>query len=213
MHSWLATGVCNSERQGCSALGAVLCSNTMHSARTHHLSPLPGWQSRGPAQTRTARPAPFRSGRAPLRHHCSPAQPRCRRAAVPLVRASAGAAAWPGKYDEEVSTPGAAEKVRGSNVLPRPASLPEPPASTRLLDIMPYLVKLATSDRQLWWRLGSAVLLMFASKAAGAPPAPAESCVFGLFSCQGQEHCGNVDCPRGPARGGHVTQAWQHLCI
>ena len=78
--------------------------------------------------------------------------------------------------------PRAAEKARGCNVLPRPASLPEPPASTRLVDIMPYLMKLATSDRQLWWRLGSAVLLMFASKAAGAPPAPLESCVFGLFS-------------------------------
>ena len=165
----------------------MLCCHTMHSARAHHSPPLPGWQSRGPGQTRTARPAPFRSGRTPFRPHSSPAQPRCRRAAAPLVRASAGAAAWPGKYDEEVSSPRAAEKVRGSNVLPRPASLPEPPASTRLLDIMPYLVKLATSDRQLWWRLGSAVLLMFASKAAGAPPAPYESCVSGLFPCQAQE--------------------------
>ncbi|KAK9836126.1 hypothetical protein WJX81_003499 [Elliptochloris bilobata] len=51
--------------------------------------------------------------------------------------------------------------------MPRPASLPEPPSSSRLLDVMPYLLKLATTDRQLWWRLGGAVLLMFASKAAG----------------------------------------------
>ena len=180
MQSWLATG-CVVHRGKAMAQGTVLCCSSMHSASVHHLPALPGWQCRGPGQTRTARPAPFRSGRTPFRHHCSATQPRCRRATVPLVRASAGAAAWPGKYDEEVATPGAAEKARGSNVLPRPASLPEPPASTRLVDIMPYLLKLATSDRQLWWRLGSAVLLMFASKAAGARPAPLERCVFGLF--------------------------------
>lgn len=151
----------------------MLRRSGMHSARAHHSPPLPGWQSLpcGPGLARTARPTPFRSDRTPFRPHCSRAQPRRRRTAVLLVRASAGAAAWPGKYDEELPTPRAAEKVRGSNVLPRPASLPEPPASTRLLDIMPYLLKLATSDRQLWWRLGGAVLLMFASKAAGAPPA------------------------------------------
>jgi hypothetical protein len=36
-----------------------------------------------------------------------------------------------------------------------------------MLEVLPYLVQLAVSDHQLWWRLGTAVILMFASKAAG----------------------------------------------
>lgn len=51
--------------------------------------------------------------------------------------------------------------------LPRPPALPPPPKSGNLLDVLPYLVRLAVADRQLWWRLGIAVLLMLASKAAG----------------------------------------------
>ena len=33
----------------------------------------------------------------------------------------------------------------------------------------PYLIKLALSERTLWWRLAASLALMITSKAAGAP--------------------------------------------
>ena len=115
--------------------------------------------------------------------------------------AAASTAAWPGKYDGEegagAKESAGADPIRGASVMLRPAQLPDPPASSRLLDVMPYLLKLATSDRQLWWRLGAAVLLMFASKAAGAPGVllyatqlwlvcvMCWACACALYVCQG----------------------------
>jgi hypothetical protein len=57
-------------------------------------------------------------------------------------------------------------------ILSRPPALPPPPKSGNLLDVIPYLVKLAVSDRQLWWRLAISISLMLASKASGAKPSP-----------------------------------------
>ncbi len=115
-------------------------------------------------------PAARTAGRTPAARAPAPAPARRRRRTQAAVCAAASTAAWPGKYDEEDrAARQASDQPRGTTVLPRPASLPEPPASSRLLDVMPYLLKLATSDRQLWWRLGGAVLLMFVSKAAGEP--------------------------------------------
>ncbi|CAK0783343.1 hypothetical protein CVIRNUC_006542 [Coccomyxa viridis] len=49
----------------------------------------------------------------------------------------------------------------------RPAKLPEPPKGTSLFAVLPYLCQLATADRQIWWRLGGASVLLLASKASG----------------------------------------------
>ncbi|EIE23470.1 ABC family transporter: mitochondrial ATM1-like protein [Coccomyxa subellipsoidea C-169] len=62
------------------------------------------------------------------------------------------------KYEEDVDAP--RERVT-------PPKLPPTPASSKLLDVLPYLVKLAVSDRQLWWRLGASVALMLLSKSSG----------------------------------------------
>ena len=56
----------------------------------------------------------------------------------------------------------------GLPTAPRPAALPPPPAAATLLHVMPYLCKLALGDRQLYWRLAAALLLMLVSKGAGA---------------------------------------------
>ena len=50
-----------------------------------------------------------------------------------------------------------------------PPRLPPPPGSSSLLEVGPYLLKLALSERNLWWRLAAALALMILSKAAGAP--------------------------------------------
>lgn len=48
------------------------------------------------------------------------------------------------------------------------APLPAPPKSGQsLADVLPYLLKLALSEKQLKWRLGAAFACMLVSKAAG----------------------------------------------
>jgi hypothetical protein len=48
------------------------------------------------------------------------------------------------------------------------APLPAPPKSGQsLTDVLPYLFKLALSEKQLSWRLGAAFVCMLVSKAAG----------------------------------------------
>jgi hypothetical protein len=48
------------------------------------------------------------------------------------------------------------------------APLPAPPKSGQsLADVLPYLLKLALSEKQLSWRLGAAFVCMLVSKAAG----------------------------------------------
>ncbi len=49
---------------------------------------------------------------------------------------------------------------------PRP--LPPPPSSANLVDVLPYLVRLALGDPSLRWRLGAAMCLLIVSKATGA---------------------------------------------
>ena len=41
------------------------------------------------------------------------------------------------------------------------------PESSSLTHVMPYLLKLAISDPQLYWRLGTALVAMILSKSAG----------------------------------------------
>jgi hypothetical protein len=55
-----------------------------------------------------------------------------------------------------------------SNKAHEVAPLPAPPTSGQsLTDVLPYLFKLALSEKQLKWRLGAAFACMLASKAAG----------------------------------------------
>jgi hypothetical protein len=50
---------------------------------------------------------------------------------------------------------------------PAVAPLPQPPSSATLSRVLPYLAKLALSEKQLSWRLGVAFMCMVTSKAAG----------------------------------------------
>lgn len=50
---------------------------------------------------------------------------------------------------------------------PAVAPLPPPPSSATLFRVLPYLAKLALSEKQLSWRLGVAFMCMVTSKAAG----------------------------------------------
>lgn len=83
-----------------------------------------------------------------------------------ILAAASGAAAFDVPSQQEVRQK-AANRIKSP--VPKPAQLPPPPKSTSLLDVLPYLTKLAVSDAQLYWRLGLAFVLMIASKAAGNP--------------------------------------------
>ena len=48
-----------------------------------------------------------------------------------------------------------------------PLELPPTPKSSSLVDVFPYLAKLALSEKTLYWRLATALALMIASKVAG----------------------------------------------
>ena len=48
-----------------------------------------------------------------------------------------------------------------------PPELPTPPESSSMRHVGPYLIKLALSERTLWWRLFASLALMITSKAAG----------------------------------------------
>lgn len=130
--------------------------------------------------------APFRTAITPSRAEqrrclwpvnvpCLPAQrteqPRnsCRRQ-LQVTAAASGAAAFNIPSQQEVRQK-AANRIKSP--IPKPAQLPPPPKSTSLLDVLPYLTKLAVSDAQLYWRLGLAFVLMIASKAAGTAHSPA----------------------------------------
>lgn len=45
--------------------------------------------------------------------------------------------------------------------------LPPPPPAATLKDVLPYLAKLALSEKQLYWRMALALVCMVTSKAAG----------------------------------------------
>ena len=86
-------------------------------------------------------------------------------ARLQVAAAGTGAAAFDIPSQQEVRQK-AANRIKSPG--PKPAQLPPPPKSTSLLDVLPYLTKLAVSDAQLYWRLGLAFVLMIASKAAGS---------------------------------------------
>jgi hypothetical protein len=91
-----------------------------------------------------------------------------RRRCQPTVASSAAASAW--------ATPAGFQKPDTSaddeqGTVPAPAALPPTPKSSSLLDVFPYLAKLALSERSLYWRLALALMLMIASKVAGWCPA------------------------------------------
>lgn len=50
------------------------------------------------------------------------------------------------------------------------------PSSSTLAQVLPYLLRLAVSDPQLYWRLGMALVMMVVSKSAGVPPDTASTC-------------------------------------
>ena len=60
-----------------------------------------------------------------------------------------------------------AAAARAGHIRTTPADLPPPPKSASLVHVLPYLARLALADRQLYWRLGLAFILMCLSKAAG----------------------------------------------
>ena len=60
-----------------------------------------------------------------------------------------------------------AAATRAGHMRTTPADLPPPPKSASLVHVLPYLARLALADRQLYWRLGLAFILMCLSKAAG----------------------------------------------
>lgn len=105
---------------------------------------------------------------------CAPAgQQRtvCRRQRRLHVAASSSAAsAWaaPAGFQK----PDSSDDEYGDLVAP--PALPPTPKSSSLLDVFPYLARLALSERSLYWRLALALLLMVASKVAGA----AQCCSF-----------------------------------
>ena len=50
------------------------------------------------------------------------------------------------------------------------------PSSSTLAQVLPYLLRLAVSDPQLYWRLGTALVMMVVSKSAGGSPGAADTC-------------------------------------
>ena len=88
-----------------------------------------------------------------LRH--GPARPRLQRPRCLGVKASAAAAL---SYSPDADA---------SRTFPALAPLPTPPQKTTLTSVLPYLAKLAFSEKQMKWRLGVAFICMIISKAAG----------------------------------------------
>lgn len=80
-----------------------------------------------------------------------------------VVASSAAASAWAAPAGFHKSD--ASEEEFGE--LTAPPALPPTPKSSSLLDVFPYLARLALSERSLYWRLALALFLMVASKVAG----------------------------------------------
>lgn len=83
-----------------------------------------------------------------------------RRSQLVCSASAAGAAALPASSADGVYG-------RAANPDPGPRSLPPPPKGSGLLQVLPYLARLAATDPQLYWRLGVASVLLIISKAAG----------------------------------------------
>ncbi|KAF8062057.1 ATM1 [Scenedesmus sp. PABB004] len=90
---------------------------------------------------------------------------RQRRRGGVAVAAAAAASAWPGGAGEQQHV---SFDAREAAAAPAVAPLPAPPRSGEsLVEVLPYLLKLAMAERQLSWRLGAAFAFMLVSKAAG----------------------------------------------
>ena len=89
---------------------------------------------------------------------CSSQHSKCR--SPVCTAAAAGAAALPASSSDGVYG-------KAANPDPGPRSLPAPPTGSGLLQVLPYLARLAATDPQLYWRLGLASILLIISKAAG----------------------------------------------
>lgn len=86
-------------------------------------------------------------------------RPPCR------ITASAAAASF------DFSKHGGYVTYNARDTRPEPPKLPPPPKSGEdLTHVLPYILKLALAEKQLSWRVGAAVVLMLASKAAGKVP-------------------------------------------
>lgn len=107
--------------------------------------------------------APCRPGPPQLRR-CVPHGRAAKRLATLTGAASAGLAA--GAPAVGGPPPGERLLVQDPTYTP-PAALPPAPTSARLMDVLPYLLRLALGEPQLYWRLGAALALLLASKAAG----------------------------------------------
>ena len=92
-------------------------------------------------------------------HQSSSSQVR-RHTQLVCSASAAGAAALPASSADGVYG-------RAANPDPGPRSLPPPPKGSGLLQVLPYLARLAATDPQLYWRLGVASVLLIISKAAG----------------------------------------------
>jgi len=100
-----------------------------------------------------------------LRSRCPGAQQRrhaCSRVAQ-IVASSSAAASWaaPAGFNHTEASSHDADELAA------PPPLPPTPKSSSLLDVFPYLARLALSERSLYWRLALALGLMIASKVAG----------------------------------------------
>ena len=111
-----------------------------------------------------------------FQHKHFSSQPR-RHNRLVCTSSAAGAAALPASPEEGVYG-------RAANPDPGPRSLPPPPRGSGLLQVLPYLARLAATDPQLYWRLGVASVLLIISKAAG---------ILSMFCLQGQMY--TYGCP------------------
>lgn len=85
------------------------------------------------------------------------------RAAATAVIAPTNGTVQHSEAGSSSNPPSSAGGAGVSNVKPLP---PSPPTAT-LKDVLPFLCTLALSERQLYWRMGLALVCMVASKVSG----------------------------------------------
>eukprot|EP00878_Enallax_costatus_P016674 GHUV01017494.1.p1 GENE.GHUV01017494.1~~GHUV01017494.1.p1 ORF type:complete len:347 (+),score=102.06 GHUV01017494.1:358-1398(+) len=86
----------------------------------------------------------------------------------PIRRSACRVAASAAVASFDFSKNGGYVTYNARDTRPEPAKLPPPPKSGEdLTHVLPYILKLALAEKQLSWRLGAAMILMLASKAAG----------------------------------------------
>jgi hypothetical protein len=81
--------------------------------------------------------------------------------------ANSSALAWHLLVDNSIDRDQDSDDDHTSATQAPPKPLPDPPLTSSIADIIPYLTKLVFGERQLLWRIGLSITLMFMSKAAG----------------------------------------------